>query len=374
VTAGPARGRTLPRAWTARPAGRPSFHFFVDELAFDVYCLGIEAEHAAADVGYFYPTDAGAARHRVSGVFVLHARVPGRGPLSVANAAEVELLGYPSAPRSGRRWVVGDWTVVETDRPRARFVVNRRTGLVRIAGSNADVLESFPRTLRLLLRSRLEARGFGRLHSAAAAVDGRGIAVAGGRGSGKTTLLIDLVRGAGARVVSFDKLFVKSAAEVQCIGEPASLGLALGTARRFGMFVDRFPAGLQRLSPHDAWAMTAPSDKARVPAGEVAAALPPAAAATHHLTAVLLADLKPDLPPSIRPLTEAEAREAISLLSLGATTTHQPDWAGLSQAKSFQNDASLGPQLAKSTPFYRVSFGATSPVGQLRALRDAITA
>ena len=119
--------------------------------------------------------------------------------------------------------------------------VDKRAVLLVAAAADMLVMIHLMRVVRELAMNEARRRERLLLHAAALEFAGRGVIIAGVKGAGKTTLLISLLRHAGARYVSNDRVLVDTVREPPLVrGMPTIISIRAGT-------LDMFPRVGQRL-------------------------------------------------------------------------------------------------------------------------------
>ncbi|MEU5905181.1 hypothetical protein [Micromonospora sp. NPDC047527] len=225
------------------------------------------------------------------------------------------------------------------------------------------------RVIREVVLRCAEGRGWTAFHAAAAAVDGRGVLIAGPSGAGKTTVLAALGAYRQADVIAADRAVITGDAE-RVVGVPISVRIADGTLSALGPRHD-LPSP-RRLPPefgHARKVACSPRDFAHAFAARVRDSAP--------LRLVVLPQLSDDSR-KVR-LALCGAPLARAALSAVGCTPHDEDWLHPWFAErtrsldelSRQGTSCLEALIAK-VPVMRVTVGVRTP-GLLLQIADAVT-
>ncbi len=355
-------------------------HFAIDSTACDLY-FDSSALRAAVEqyVGFFYRLCMGPHRNPVLRI-VLEIAEPELHHLPPATSTKetVCLLAYPNQQEWGTRWQAGNYTVVCNEETGLLYLAHLDDRLIHIVAPSLPVLlPAFMRLLRLVLMAPLSAAGYHVVHASAAVVRGRAVALVGHRGSGKTTALLDLVQALGARVLAIDRLLLRTGHNsVRSIGELGSLGLAVGTAKRFGLFLEHFRPSLLALEGTDLWAANSPGDKARIPPDQLAAQLPSASDGPYALGTIIFPSIEPRRPVRFEPLAPEEGLELLRPQLLSGPPSYNPDWLGFQTVAQQTAPAAArllaDPSWRQTIQYYRLGFGAESPTKEIPLLAEVL--
>jgi hypothetical protein len=274
---------------------------------------------------------------------------------------DVLFLDYPGLRQRGRRWSVDSQSVYHDEDGHVWYVVDRPNGKIVVAAEEGTGQHAM-RLVRLVLYAWYASLGAILLHAAALELDGEAFLLVGPSRAGKTTLLLDLLLSLGGRLMAVDAALVwRGPDELRVLGIAGSLGLGLGTARRFGIFLDEFPG---RGDEPDSWKLDQPRTKARIGPERVAAELPMSSDGPMRLSGILLPQLRPDASPEVRRLSPAEAAQQIADNRFSShTPPDEPDW--LRWIDPSPSAEPPGPDDWSDLRVAEVRFGTESPSPQL---------
>jgi hypothetical protein len=301
----------------------------------------------AAEVGFFY------ALRPPAGTGALDVEVGEQEITGIAPPASprVPFLSYPRGGIGARTWKAGGARMAQLDNG-VELRVDKGLATAAVGGSTPaeEIVATYVRLIRSFCDRALQDAGWARLHAAAVRSPGGATLFVGASGSGKTALMLhEAIR--GARIVAFDKVFVKfEDDELHCLGVPTTLGLHRYAARAYGIFAGRFRAD----EAEDGATVPRGSvrHKARIPAAIVGAVFPGAGGGPFRVDAVVFPSWQDTRP---RALSPSAAVEKLRPHVLGRQLSPwELDWLGLNVASSTtaaNTEALLSGLTALALPF-----------------------
>lgn len=356
-----------------------TLHFSIGSFACNIHFDSRATREAVEpSLAVFYRMKAGAhPSPRITFVLQVHdgsLDLPPGAPIN----EEIIIVNYPDQYEAGKQWLLEEWVAVFSQKLNILYLLNREAGIVRILGPGPRaILRPFIRAFRLAIRTCLEEMGYRLVHATALVTNSGAVILPGHQGSGKTTLLFDLLQASSARVLAFDKVFLRPFKEgICCVSELSTLGLGIGTAMRFGLFLECFPEHMRKLSPEELWARQLPTEKARILPDVAGRHFPSAPDGPYPLEMIIFPQIDPHEALQFERLTTEEAISMLEAHFLIGATPQNPDWMHLGRQsnRALDDVSDLLRRIArgKDIRYYRLRFGEASAIRSLPSLREAI--
>lgn len=311
-----------------------SFHVLADAFVCNVGCdSALTRAVAERTIGFFYPIRPGVHVHPSVNIYI-SCRAQEQMPIfeGPTQTREMVIVGYPAGGERGLTWSAGDWMVVHNPENGVGYAVNilERSVILQIPAAGAVELPLL-RMIRLMCDCVLSRRGHSRLHAAAVAFGDQAMLIVGNRASGKTTAMFEILTSIGGKILAFDKVFIRPSQQgIDCLGIPTTLGIGIGTAKRYGLFLESFPSRLCNLRVEDTWRVNSEEDKARITPTLVAQRFHPAREGPYRLATVVFPSLDRKSGCRLSTLSRETGIERLTdNLILGNISPYEKDWVRL---------------------------------------------
>jgi hypothetical protein len=281
---------------------------------------------------------------------------------------EICIIDYPRHKEIGIKQETNDNLTVWDYKNQILYSVSHKKQFQIVASTKENLERAFRRVLRMYLVAKLNSSGYISVHATGITLKNKAIIIIGGAGSGKTTLAFELMLSLGAKLLAPDKVFLKFQQDILfAVGEPGSLGIGPGTARRFNTFLDHFTDDITAKSTDELWKIDSPLKKARISLDStVTSLISPANRNAVECITLIFPSIGRLNSTSISSLTKSKTIELIESNLLIGQRSFLPDWLNiLPPPNTFLNNTrrffSVF-ELSNNIKSFQLSFGDGSPL------------